>query len=311
LEKQVATTTVRLGYIGSRTFKLLNSYVRNRGEIVPGVPLTLATVDQRRADPRYFEITDIVNGGIAYLDAAQAGVDGRLTKALLISATYTFSKAIDEGVDFTATAANRDLAPGRSQSQYDSLKDKKGLSNFDSPHSLLTSFTYDLPRNPLPAWLAANWQVSGAGLLKNGTPLTLYVGSDAPGFGNVDGGPSDRPNILDTSILGRTISHPNIAPQIISRDRFDYIRPGDIRGNVARNSFRKARIANFNLALSKTWRWGAHGERAVLLRTEASNLTNTPQFDEPQRNLTSPSFGRITNTLNDGRVLQFGLRFLL
>ena len=49
----------------------------------------------------------------------------------------------------------------------------------------------------------------------------------------------------------------------------------------------------------------------VLVRGEAYNLTNTPQFDEPQRNLSSPSFGRITNTLNDGRVLQLALRFIL
>jgi hypothetical protein len=48
-----------------------------------------------------------------------------------------------------------------------------------------------------------------------------------------------------------------------------------------------------------------------MVRGEAYNLTNTPQFDEPQRNLSSPSFGRITNTLNDGRVLQLGVRLLL
>ena len=35
------------------------------------------------------------------------------------------------------------------------------------------------------------------------------------------------------------------------------------------------------------------------------------QFDEPQRNLSAPPFGKITNTLNDGRVLQVGLRLIL
>jgi hypothetical protein len=40
-------------------------------------------------------------------------------------------------------------------------------------------------------------------------------------------------------------------------------------------------------------------------------LGNTPQFDEAQRNLSSPAFGKITNTLNDGRVFQFGLRLML
>jgi hypothetical protein len=48
----------------------------------------------------------------------------------------------------------------------------------------------------------------------------------------------------------------------------------------------------------------------VFLRGEAYNLTNTPQFDEPQRNYSSPSFGHITNTLNDGRVLQLGVRIV-
>jgi hypothetical protein len=49
----------------------------------------------------------------------------------------------------------------------------------------------------------------------------------------------------------------------------------------------------------------------MLLRGEAFNLSNTPQFDEPQRNLSSPAFGKITNTLNDGRIFQLGLRIVL
>jgi hypothetical protein len=44
------------------------------------------------------------------------------------------------------------------------------------------------------------------------------------------------------------------------------------------------------------------------MRLEVYNLTNTPQFDEPHRNLTSPAFGKITNTLNEGRIMQWGLR---
>jgi hypothetical protein len=127
----------------------------------------------------------------------------------------------------------------------------------------------------------------------------------------VDGGPSDRPNILDPSILGKAISDPDTAPFILSRDRFAFIAPGDVRGNLGRGTFRKSPIANFNAALTKQWRWGGQSERTLLLRGEAYNLTNHPQFDEPQRNLSAPPFGNITNTLNDGRVLQFGVRIIL
>jgi len=139
----------------------------------------------------------------------------------------------------------------------------------------------------------------------------LYVGSDAPGFGNVDGSASDRPSILDPSILGRTLSSPEVSLEVIARERFAFIKPGERRGSLGRNTFRKAGIANFNTALTKQWHRINGHQWTALLRLEAFNVTNHPQFDEPQRNLSATSFGRITNTLNDGRVLQVGLRFLL
>ena len=86
---------------------------------------------------------------------------------------------------------------------------------------------------------------------------------------------------------------------------------GESRGNLGRGTFRKGGIFNCNAALSRRWRFGLRGERAILFRAEAFNLTNQPQFDEPQRNLSSPAFGKITNTLNDGRVLQLGIRLTL
>jgi hypothetical protein len=308
-------TMVRLGYLGSRSFKMVNPFIMNRAEVVPGIPVTLATVDQRRLDQTKYDARRIVNAGIGYFDGAQVSVDLPSWRGLRATASYTFSKAIDEGTDFTSTAANRDMSRGRSQWQYDSLGDRRGLSNFDSPHSTLLTYSYDLPRlttrRGVLGALLNNWQMAGVSLVKSGTPLTLYIGSDAPGFGNVDGGTSDRPNILDPSILGRTIGHPDMAPLVVSRDRFAYLEPGQQWGNLGKNTFRKARIANWNAALTKQWIWMAAREWRLQFRAEAYNLTNTPQFDEPQRNLTSPAFGKITNTLNDGRVFQFGLRFIL
>ncbi|MFB3826815.1 MAG: TonB-dependent receptor domain-containing protein [Bryobacteraceae bacterium] len=309
LERKLAGAwMLRLGYVGGRGFKMLDGFIENRGIPVAGIPLTTATVDQRRADSRYYDVKYIVNSGASYLDAGQATLEAPYTHGLVWGATYTFGKALDGGADYSGTAANNDLVKGRSQSQFDAIQDKKALSNFDSTHSLLVYYSYELP------WrgrMLRGIQISGSLLTKSGTPLTLYVGSDAPGFGNVDGGPGDRPNILDPSILGRTVGDPDTAPQIIRRDRFAYVRVGENRGNLGRNTFRKGGIANFNAAVSRSWRFGGRGERTLVLRGEAFNLTNHPQFDEPQRNLSSPAFGKITNTLNDGRVLQFGLRLIL
>jgi hypothetical protein len=191
--------------------------------------------------------------------------------------------------------------------------DRKGLSNFDSTHALVVSSSFDIPSaGSAGSWLhgaTRGWQIAGVNLWKKGTPLTLYMGSDAPGYGNVDGGPSDRPHIIDPSILGETVSHPNTAPLLIRRDRFATLIPGETRGSLGRNTFRKARIWNWNAAVTRQFR--LPNDWTAQFRAESYNLSNTPQFDEPQRNLTSPSFGKITNTLNDGRVFRIGLRLIL
>lgn len=308
-----AGSLLRLQYIGSRSIKLPNSFILNRAEPVPGIPLTTATANLRRPDPRYYETRTVVNGGVAWFDAARVAWDLPQLRGASIQTSYVFSKALDEGPDFSATAANRDILTQRSQWQYESFKDRKGLSNFDSTHSFVVNWSYELPSiGPSGGWLHSairGWQLAGVNLWKKGTPFTLYMGSDAPGFGNVDGGPSDRPHILDPSILGKTADHPNTAPLMISRNRFATLTPGEARGSLGRNTFRKARIWNWNTAVTRQFRlpndWSAQ------IRAETYNLSNTPQFDEPQRNLTSPSFGKITNTLNDGRVFQIGIRLIL
>mgnify|MGYP001607039272 CR=1 FL=1 len=90
------------------------------------------------------------------------------------------------------------------------------------------------------------------------------------------------------------------------RAAFAFLRPTDQRGNLGRNTFRHGRLANVNAALERTWRLAR--EWSVWLRAESINLFNTPQFAEPNYNLVSPSFGAITNTLNDGRTFRFRLR---
>lgn len=304
IERQSATRgMLRFGYTGSRSMKLLTGIVLNRAVPNPKFPYTTATINERRPDPSIGELRTVQNNGIAYYDGAQVSYDFPYRRGINANVSYTFGKAIDTGVDYTATAANRDMQNGRAQYQYNQIGDRKGLSNFDATHAVAVRWLYDIPWQGL--------QLSGISTLRTGTPFTLYIGSDAPGFGNLDGSGGDRPNILEPSILGLTIGHPDAAPIIVSRDKFAYLTPPAQQGNLGRNVMRKAKIANWNLALQKSWRLRTPRETTLQLRGEAYNGFNTPQFDEPQRNLSSPAFGKITNTLNDGRVFQLGLRVIL
>ena len=133
----------------------------------------------------------------------------------------------------------------------------------------------------------------------------MIAGSDGQGFGNVDGSPGDRPNLLDASLLGRSVDDPDTAAGMLPASAFAFIQPTARAGNLGRNVFRKDGIFNVNAALSKHWALGA--DATVVLLAEALNLFNHPQFAEPGRELTSPNFGQITNTLNDGRAFRFSL----
>jgi hypothetical protein len=83
--------------------------------------------------------------------------------------------------------------------------------------------------------------------------------------------------------------------------------PADSRGTIGYSTFRRGAIRNINAAVARTWNLGH--DRSLTFRAESINITNTPQFAEPGYELTSPSFGFITNTLNDGRGFQFSVRF--
>jgi hypothetical protein len=81
---------------------------------------------------------------------------------------------------------------------------------------------------------------------------------------------------------------------------------GDI-GNTGRNFFRTPRYFATDMAISKKFRVT---ERFNFdLRLDAKNLTNTPSFDNPTAVFTSPTFGRIRDSVtSSSRKLQVSVK---
>ena len=302
--------SVEIGYAGSRSIRLLNLWNTNRGRQVPGIPLTTATVNQRREDPRFFEVRRVVNSSRGFYDAAKARLAVPQWHGLTLDASYWFSKAIDLGGDFVNTASSGDAWWGQSPSEFDVHGTMRGLSTFHQPHAFLARVGYQIPGLRQLGWIErvfGGWRMAGVVLVKSGTPFPVDTGSDGPGFGNVDGTGRDRPNLLDPSILGRAIDDPDTSRAMMPVSAFGFLSAGQASGTLGRNVLRKDAINNINLSLSRSWPVGT--DKAVLLRAESINFFNSPQFAEPWGNLTSPNFGQITNTLNDGRTFKFLLQF--
>ena len=297
------------GYVGSRSHRLFETLYNNRGGKVADVSqITQATVNARRADQTRFDIFRIHNGSKSYFDAARVTLTVPAARGFSGEVSYWYSKAIDFGTDYTSTVAGPTARQGRAPSEFFVHDAMKGLASFDQPHALLVRGNYQTPqlgRRWAKTWIG-RWSLNGVWLLKTGTPFTLETGSDGPGFGNVDGQNGDRPFLLDPRVLGRTIGNVDTSTALLPSTAFGFLKPTDFIGNLGRNTFRRGKITNVNSSVERAW--ALPREWSLLLRAEAVNLFNTPQFDQAVSVLASPTFGKITNTLNGGRVFHFRLQ---
>ncbi len=286
---------VETAYIGSRTWKLLYMLYLNRAVPVTGIPQTTTTINDRRPDTTYFDYRLVTNSPRAYYDAAKVTYTIASKRGVTVDSSYWFSKAIDSGATYVNIAAGDDASQGHSQTAVNIDADLRGVSDFDQTHAWLNRLSYE--------W--RGWRLSTIFVAKSGTPFKVITGSDSPGYGNVDGVSGDRPHIVDPTILGASIGHPDTSQQLLPRSAFAYPAPTEPRGNLGNNVFRRAGYRNLNASLER--RFLLPHESAISFRAESINALNTPQFAEPVGDLSNPAFAKIINTLNDGRTFRFSL----
>jgi hypothetical protein len=69
-------------------------------------------------------------------------------------------------------------------------------------------------------------------------------------------------------------------------------------GNTGRNQFRGPGYFSDNVSMFKSF--PIHNDWNVEARVDAFNMSNTPQFANPNSSVTSTTFGQITGTLGSG-----------
>ena len=173
--------------------------------------------------------------------------------------------------------------------------------------------------------LLGDWEFSGIGVIQSGIPLSVFDGNAGSVYGLLGGevraertgsNPSTHGSLYSRVINGyfdpdaftRAPEAPN-GTSLADQD-FGNSGVGIVRGPGQHNlDFAVERV--FPVSESKSFR----------LRTELFNLTNTPQFSNPSTFLgytdptllnpsASPSFGKITSTATNPRIIQFAAKFL-
>jgi hypothetical protein len=92
----------------------------------------------------------------------------------------------------------------------------------------------------------------------------------------------------------------------------NYLEPGAVAisgpqfGNLGRNVVIGPDQRRVDVSFSKRTRLTE--ATSLEFRTEVYNISNTPSFRNPERNIVNASFGQITRTRGGPRVIQFALK---
>ena len=291
------------------------------------------------------------NIGVATYKSLQATVSRRLHQGLYFQAAYTWSKTMDNVSGSLSTDELNATRAGQNGANIynaqDNVQQNFSLGDFDRPHRLVVSYSYDLPV-PKSSFFQnqffKGWSISGIVTYQSGLPFSVTDATSGTAFGGGVGtgllicrpafNPADPNNTSN-----QTLSMPGCTPgttttiqQALTTGRIQdrlvhYLNPNFISlaanvpfspdnakgyGNVTRNAFRGPFQQNWDFSLIKAFT--LKESHQFTIRMDAFNLWNHPIFRAPsnvglaQSPLTT-TFGQITETAVPARLIQFGVTY--
>jgi hypothetical protein len=257
-----------------------------------------------RPYPGYGGISYIQANGYSNYNALQVVLTKRLTRGMQFDLNYTWGHALDDSPPIFASLSD-DHNP----------KLDYGTTESDMKHLLSFDYVYQIPTiSALPRWLGEGWQLNGLSEFRSGLAFSASCGCDPLRVSQytsradlVSGVPIyPSPNNIPNNQL-------NIAA-FVAPPSGTVTNPGTRVGNSARGLLRGPAIFNWDFSVFKNFKFRERHE--FQFRAEFFNIFNTPQFNLPGSNLTSPanfgiSTGTLTTVSNFGtqRQIQFGLRY--
>jgi Carboxypeptidase regulatory-like domain len=315
-----------LGYIGTRGLDLVQ-------ETDPNQPINLSvdnsaatmqacqTTGCPRPYPALSGFSYTQSSGSSIYHALQFKAERRFSRGLSVLASYTYSKSIDTTSGPFSDSRNANFP----QNSYD-VAAEKAVSDFNFPQRLSVAYLWSMPFGATVAklddhrlnYLVEGWQVGGVITAQSGPPFTPFVSGNVSGADEVQitgtNNDTDRPNLTGGSFYP---SH-QTPQQWLNASAFS--TPSAFTfGNAGRNILRGPGLGSWDFSVLRNFR--LRESTSLEFRAEMFNILNRANFDIPQRNLSSASFGQIFNTLQpeaglasggpgEPRELQLALRLI-
>jgi hypothetical protein len=253
-------------------------------------------------------------------NALQATLQKRFATGGTLLVAYTNAKLISNTDTLTSWLEGGTTGGVGSIQDWNNLRNERSLSSQNVSQLLVISYVLDLPlgkgrkffsnASGFTGKLVTGWGMDGTTTFQTGFPLKLSESAGTPlsalnlGIGtlrpNVVGGcnqsmPGDR-----EQRLGEWFNTACFAPP-----------PAYGFGNEARvdPQLRQDGVNNWNWAVFKRTMFGPEDRMYIEFRGEFFNLFNRPQFGPPNTSQGSNTFGVVSSTVNNPRLIQFGLKF--
>jgi hypothetical protein len=306
-----SSMSANVGYVGHKATLLVTPVEGNQP--LPGVGdvSTWLGLQQRRplfaTAPLITNISTTAARGRSDYNGLQVSVRQRNVHGLEYLASYTLSKTKTNNLGYYGSGAV--AAEGADWLNAYQPEWNYGPAFFDARHNFVYSANYELPfgrgrtwgsnSSPVVNAILGAWRLSGIFQARTGFPITVTDGQNRSSQG-VRG--NERPNCVGDPVP----SDQNIY-KWLDINAFARV-PLGTWGNCGIGVARAPGYKNVDAVLSKRFNTG--GERYFEFRAEAFNLTNTPSFGPPARDINAPNtFGTITSTVSTARTVELVMKF--
>lgn len=308
------STTLEIGYLGSRGFHLQRAHLINNALPGPGliqprrpfkkisfVPATELPSNITVASTTFgvSTINLLENSAQSWYDAGYVNLRKRAAKGLSFLANYTWSKSLSNSPDFRSPMFESAIPQNNNN-----LAAEKGPA-CDVRNRFVLSAIYDIPawsHNYLTRAVTGGWHASTLFQVQSGFPLTISVFGDTANAGTALGENPIRANLTGKPIFGPGTHN--------ARTWFNpaaFATPAAYTfGNVGRNSVVGPgfQTTDFSIVRSFAIRESLHVET----RGEFFNVLNHTNLGTPNRFVNTAGFGSITEVTTPGREIQLNAR---
>ena len=297
-----AGIVMTVAYAGTR-----GSHIQDKGfntnTATPGPGVNPAA---RRPFPQYNNFNAVLSRGSLRYDSLQLHAEKQAGHGMYFLASYTWSRAYTNGLSQNLGSPKGvvffplNIYPN----------EDKALSDTNLTNDFTFSSVYQLPfgrnrkylanSNAIVGAIVSDWELSGIERIRSGFPLFWSVASNQSGtaVGN-------RPNVTCDATLPGGQRTPNA---FFNTSCFAAPTAG-VMGNAARSMFYGPGQVNTDFSVMRIIPLSALRERTDLqFRAEFFNIFNKAQFDQPGTVFGNANFGKIINTVNNSRQIQFALK---